>query len=420
MSRESAARPIAQHSRVRGPRAWTQLLRMIGIGLAVVLVSGIGVVGYVLTDLSSAVAHNAVQLEGAPAKAPDIAAYKNGFNLLVVGIDACEPKYSYLFPGRCDGPDAESVNNDVTVLMHVSTNPRRITVISYPRDMIVPVPSCTSKSGHQVSAQRGVQINTTYDEGGLSCVAKTVSALSGGQQIDFAAAVNFGTVIDITNAIGGVQVCLATPIKDPYTGLDMSAGTHTIQGLQALQFLRTRHGLVSGSDLARIGNQQQYLGSLARQLSSGKVLSNVPTVLKIANIALSNLEASTTLADPMTIVQLALAVKDVKPADITFIQYPNLTDPDNPNRVIPDVSSSKTLWDALAANQPVQITHKNTVNDGVTVQPSTPATTPDPSAAAASAAPSATPAPTESAVPLSQNVRGSTAAQQTCSNGDAR
>ncbi|MBS1905299.1 MAG: LCP family protein [Actinobacteria bacterium] len=421
MTRHPASRPLAQHSSAHGPRLWTRALRAVGISLAVLLVSGAGVVGYVLSDLTAAVAHNAVQLEGGPTAAPDFGAYKGGFNMLVVGIDACEAKYADLFPGRCDGPDASSVNNDVTVLMHVSNTPRRITVVSYPRDMIVPVPSCTAKDGTQISAQSGAMINTTYQEGGLSCVAKTVSALSGGQKIDFAAAVNFGTVIDITNAIGGVQVCLATPMNDPYTGLDLSAGQHTIQGLQALQFLRTRHGLVSGSDLARIGNQQQYLGSLARQLTSGAVLSNVPEVLKIANIALSNLEASTTLADPSTIVQLALAVKDVKPADITFIQYPNMTDPDDPNRVVPDDASAQTLWTAVAANQPLLITHKNTVNDGVTVEGAAPtstgAATPAPSPSGASTA-APTPAPTESAVPLSDTVRGSTAAQQTCSNGD--
>jgi hypothetical protein len=73
----------------------------------VVLVSTAAVVGYVVSDLTAAVAHNSVQLEGGPTTAPDIGAYKNGFNLLVVGIDACEPKYADLFPGRCDGPDVE-------------------------------------------------------------------------------------------------------------------------------------------------------------------------------------------------------------------------------------------------------------------------------------------------------------------------
>lgn len=414
MRRPIAARPVAQHGRATGPRTWTRILRAIGIGVAVVVVSTAGVAAYIVSDLTAAVAHNSVQLEGGPTAAPDIGAYKSGFNLLVVGIDACEAKYADLFPGRCDGPDASSVNNDVTVLMHVSDSPRRITVISFPRDLVMPIPSCTAKDGTAVSAQSGAQINTTYDEGGLSCVAKTVTQLSG-LNVDFAAAVNFGTVIDITNAIGGVPVCLATPMNDAYTGLNLSAGEHTIQGLQALQFLRTRHGLVSGSDLARIGNQQQYLASLARTLSSGKVLSNVPEVLNIANIALSNIEASTTLTNPMTIVQLALAVKDVPPSDITFIQYPTLTDPDNPNRVIEDDASAQTLWAAIAANQPVQITHQNTVNDGVTVEPTAPSATPAPSGTA-SPTPSATPAP--SAVPLSDNVRGSTAAQQTCSNGD--
>lgn len=414
MTRRTAAHTLAQHSSARGPRAWARILRALGVGVAVLAVSVAGVTGYVLSDLTAAVAHNSVRLEGTPVTAPDIGAYTSGFNLLMVGIDACEAKYADLFPGRCDGPDASSVNNDVTVLVHVSNTPRRITVISFPRDLVMPIPSCTAQDGSTVDAQSAAQINTTYDEGGLACVAKTVTQLSG-LNVDFAAAVNFGTVIDITNAIGGVPVCLATPMNDPYTGLNLSAGEHTIQGLQALQFLRTRHGLVSGSDLARIGNQQQYLASLARQLTSGKVLSNVPEVLRIANIALTNLEASTTLANPLTIVQLALAVKDVQPSDITFIQYPTLTDPDNPNRVIEDDASAQTLWAAIAANQPVQITHQNTVDDGVTVEPAAPAATPAPTA---SGTPSPSPTPTQSAVPLSDNVRGSTAAEQTCSHGD--
>lgn len=415
MSRPSPSRPLAQHHAGRGPRTWIRALRLIGISLAVLMVSGVGVAAYVLSDLTAAVAHHSVQLEGGPTAAPDIAAYKNGFDLLVVGIDACEAKYASLFPGRCDGPDASSVNNDVTVLVHVSNTPRRITVISFPRDLVLPIPSCTAKDGSTVSAQRAAQINTTYDEGGLSCVAKTVTQISG-LPVDFAAAVNFGTVIDITNAIGGVPVCLATPMNDAYTGLNLSAGEHTIQGMQALQFLRTRHGLVSGSDLARIGNQQQYLASLARQLTSGKVLSNVPEVLRIADIALGSLEASTTLANPVTLVQLALAVKDVQPADITFIQYPTLTDPADPNRVIEDDASAQALWGAIAANQPVQITHQNTINDGVTVEAGAPPATPAPASTTGPAGPTASPAP--SAVPLSENVRGSTAAQQTCTNGD--
>ena len=81
-------------------------------------------------------------------------------------------------------------------------------------------------------------------------------------------------MIEITNAIGGVDVCLANGIKDPYTGIDWPAGNRTIQGVEALQFLRTRHGVGNGGDLGRISNQQQYMSRLARKLVSEEVLTN--------------------------------------------------------------------------------------------------------------------------------------------------
>ncbi|NKF32227.1 LytR family transcriptional regulator, partial [Pseudomonas sp. BGM005] len=115
---------------------------------------------------------------------------------------------------------------------------------------------------------------------------------------------------------------------------------HVIEGLTALQFLRTRHGVGDGSDLGRIGNQQQYMSSLARKLISGETLGNVPMMLKLATTGLDNVEASTSLADPMKIVQIALAVKSVPFEDIVFLQYPTFTDPDNPNRVVPDKASA--------------------------------------------------------------------------------
>ena len=82
-----------------------------------------------------------------------------------------------------------------------------------------------------------------YREGGLNCVVKTVSQLSG-MNIQFAAKVNFGGVIKITDAIGGVEVCIGNGgIHDPNTGIDWPAGPHVVQGIEALQFLRTRYGL---------------------------------------------------------------------------------------------------------------------------------------------------------------------------------
>ncbi|KNY07963.1 LCP family protein [Microbacterium sp. GCS4] len=411
-------RTIARHGQQRTPGAVSQLLKFIAIGLAVVLVSGIGVAAYVVYDLSSTVTANAVELEGTEELPPDIGEYKGGFNLLLTGVDTCEEAYAHYFGERCSGADAEGTLNDVNLLVHVSEEPRRITVVSFPRDLMIPIPECEDAEGNVHSAMSKQPLNTAYTDGGLNCVAKTVTKLTG-QEIQFAASVTFGGVIEITNAIGGVDVCLANPIKDRYTGLDMTAGTHTVQGLEALQFLRTRHGVGDGSDLGRIGNQQQYMSSLVRKLISSDTLGNVPVMLKLANTGLSNLEASTSLADPMKIVQIALAVKSVPFEDIVFLQYPTGTDSDNPNKVVPNKAAAQAMWDAINQNAQLQVTHENTSNDGVVVTDPVPETPADGTVPDAGATPPATEEPTN-VVALPDSIKGNSAAQQTCSNGNVR
>ncbi|WP_309127455.1 LCP family protein [Microbacterium sp.] len=415
---ESRRHPVARHGQLHSPTAVGQLMKLIGVALAVVLVSGLGVVSYVLSSWTTTVSANAVELEGQKELPPDIAAYKGGFDILLTGVDTCEEKYAHLFGERCTGSDAGGTLNDVNLLVHVSSEPRRVTAVSFPRDLMLPIPECTDQDGNTSSAMSKQPLNIAYghggEGGGLNCVAKTISELTG-EDIEFAAKVTFGGVIEITDAIGGVDVCLANPIKDRYTGLDMAAGDHTIQGMQALQFLRTRHGVGDGSDLGRIGNQQQYMSSLSRKLISGEVLGNVPTMLKLADTGLNNLEASTSLADPMKIVQIALAVKDVAFDDIVFVQYPTVEDPYDRNKVVPDESAAAALWDAIAANKQLQITHENTNNDGVVVKDPAPTT-----------GETATPEPTESSTPspdvveLPSSIKGTSAAVQTCSNGNVR
>jgi len=404
-------RTVARHGQLRTPGPISQLLAFIAIGLAVVLVSGIAVAGYVVYDLTSTVSANAVELEGQKELPPDIGAYEGGFNLVLTGVDTCEDAYKQYFGARCTGKDSEGTLNDVNLLVHVSDAPRRVTVVSFPRDLMVRIPQCEDAAGKTHSEMSKQQINTSYTDGGLNCVVKTISELTG-QEVQFAASVTFGGVIEITNAIGGVDVCLASPIRDKYTSLNLPAGTHTLQGLQALQFLRTRHGVGDGSDLGRIGNQQQYMTNLAKKLISGETLGNVPVMLKLATTAIDNLEPSESLADPMKIVQIALALKSVKYEDIVFLQYPTNTDPDDKNRVVPNKSAAQAMWDAINANAQLQVTHQNSDREGVIVTDPGPTQTPvDPSA---TPDPNATP---ENVVALPDTIKGNSAAQTTCSNG---
>ena len=413
-------RTVARHGQLRTPGAVSQLLKIIGIAMAVVLVSGASVAAFVVSDLYGTATAGAVELEGQESAPPDISEYEGGFDLLLVGTDTCEEEYAKYFGDRCSGPDAEGNLNDVNILVHVSEEPRRITAVSFPRDLMLPIPECTRDDGSVTAAMYKQPLNSAYMDAGLNCVARTVTELTG-QDIEFAAAVTFGGVIEITNSIGGVDVCLATPIKDEHTGLDMQAGTHTVKGLEALQFLRTRHGVGDGSDLGRIGNQQQYMSSLARKLISGEVLGNVPVMLRLAHTALSNVEASTSLTNPMTLVQVGLAVKDVPFEDIVFLQYPTYDDPDNANKVVPDTESAQAMWDAINANQQLEVTHENTENDGVVVEESEAPKTPEETAAPEETTEPADPTtPPQDPAALPDNIRGNSAAQQTCSNGNVR
>ena len=418
-------RTVARHGRLTSPGPFAQLFRGVAIALAVLLVSGGAVLAYAAVDLTQSFTADAVDLKGQPAVPPDLGELKGGVNMLLVGSDECEPDFAQYFGDRCSGDDAEGNLNDVNMLVHISDSPRRVTVISFPRDLMAPMPSCTDKDGNESYASDYRQINSAYLYGGLSCVVQTVSELSG-LDIPFAAKVSFGGVINITDAIGGVDVCIANGIKDRYTGIDWPAGMRTVKGLDALQFLRTRHGVGDGGDLGRISNQQQYMSRLANKLKSEDVLSNPATLYKLASTALRNVDPSTSLTNPLTLVQIASAVKDVPFSEIVFIQYPTYADPSNANRVVPDREDAETLWAALAANQPLELSGNLSDGDGVVVdENATPAPTDTPAPVdTASPEPTesatASPAPTSDVITLPSGIAGQTAAQSTCSNGNVR
>ncbi|MGB4137175.1 MAG: LCP family protein [Microbacterium sp.] len=400
---------IAQHAPQRTPRALGQLFAILGIVVAVVLVSATAVSALVLGDLVTTATENSVDLEGQQAP-PEIGAESGEFNVLLLGLDVCEDDIKAQFGDRCSDEDAEENagdRNDVNLLVHVAANPRRVTVVSLPRDLMISHPAC----GESYGPMEYAQLNAAYGRGGMGCAAKTVSELTG-QNVDFAIAVTFGAVIDVTNAIGGVSVCLASPINDNDADLHLTAGEHKVSGYQALAFLRTRYGLVGGSDLSRIANQQQYMSSLVRQLRSRDVLSNPATLLKLANIAVQRSTLSSGL-DPMRMVQIVLAVKDVQYEDIVFLQYPVFDDPDTSGKLVVDEAAAATMWQLIAENKQLKLTNEFDEDySGVVLATPAPSTDPaeQPSAGPSTETPSA-------AVTLPSNVRGNDAGTATCSNG---
>lgn len=321
-SRRAAKSPaVARHGRLKRHTAWKTLAKVVGSVVAVSLVSGSAVAAYAAWDLASTAQPtitlgNEAVLDGVP----DVGAIEGGVNILIVGSD------SRAGQGMAFGdPDEETaVLNDVTMLMHISEDHSNASVVSFPRDMLVDVPACADPedpAGDPLYEQYDVKINSVLAHGGMPCVRKTVEELTG-VTIPFAGIVQFMGVAGLSEAVGGVDVCVAEKIEDEYTGTFLDPGIHTLKGVDALQFLRTRHGVGDGSDLARISNQQVFLSSLARTLQSSGTLSDPGKLYSIAKAALANMQLSDSLMDPTRMISIAKALKDTDLNKIAFIQYP--------------------------------------------------------------------------------------------------
>lgn len=355
-------RVLASHTRHRSPHA---LLRLLSYALVTVLVlatASAGVIGFLVWDSYKRYAVNSVELasDGIVPIPPALsfAPYPGEVNFLLVGTDECGESFAALFGERCAGGGDGGARNDVTLLVHIEQDHSRATVISFPRDLLIEFPDCTTETGAVVRGGDVRQLNTAYDTGGLACVATVVEQLSG-YEIPFAAKVDWGGVIELTEQLGGVQVCVANGIYDRHTGLSLAPGTHNLQGLQALQFLRTRHGLSDGSDLARIGNQQLYMAALVQKLTSDGTLEDFPRLIKLAELAVNNVEHSSSLNEPTTLISLALLLSELPLENISFVQTPTVSAPNNPNRVIFNEALIGDFWSAIHDNEQLALQEKS-------------------------------------------------------------
>ena len=319
------------------------------VGVLVVSCASVGVIA--AASIGRTVAENAVDLDVGigPAESagpPPPAEVAGGFDLLVVGADN-DAAQGERYGGR------DATLNDVNILLHVARDHRSATVVSFPRDLIVDRPDCVDpETGVVTAGEEDVPLNSTFSAGGLACVNRSVEQLTG-LDIPYAGWISFEGVIEMSTAVGGVEICVSGPVRDTDSGLDLPAGTSTVSGATALAFLRTRHGVGDGSDLARISSQQQFLSSLMRKVKSSGTLSDVGALYSLAHAASRAMHLSTSMTEPRTMIALALALKDVELDRMVFVQYPGSTgDPDFPGKVVPDASLGPELMAKVRGDVP--------------------------------------------------------------------
>lgn len=388
---------LARHGRLRRRSAVPTILKFLSAAIAVVLVSSAAVVGFAVWNIAKSAKPGIALIGETMGPRPDIGAIEGGVNLLLVGSDSGEgdPRF---------GRRGETLN-DVTILLHISADHTNATVVSFPRDLFVPIPSCPKENGNgNWGAQSSGKMNTALAYGGLACVVKTVSDFTG-VEIPFAALIEFNGVIEMSNAIGGVDVCIASPIRDSQIGLYLDEGQQSLQGWDALMFLRSRYGVNGGTDIARISNQQVFMSALVRQAKSQETLSDPIKVYGLAKAAVDNMQHSNSLNNPLTLASIALAMKDIAPENIQLVQYPTYFGNSNGvSGVLPYKNDAAQLFNAIINDLPVTLSGGTgpgaKPKDGVTPEPGDTSNQ-----------------PLHDAVELPNSITGQNSAQETCSKG---
>jgi len=350
---------VPRHSRVRPRGPWGRIGAFIASVLVVALATGVSAAVYVVNGL---VTNTETVDIGEPGEVPpQIGAIEGGTNILIVGIDSRKDT------GNQFASRADSILNDVNMLVHISEDQQSIYAITFPRDLVIPQPNCDQLGWT-------APINVAWSRGGLKCVVKTIESLTG-MKIPYAATITFGGVIEMSNAVGGVEVCVSgKPIEDKYARvgkgkrLKLKVGKHVIQGPTALAYLRVRYGVGDGSDLGRVSTQQTYLSSLVRKVKSDETLTDIGRMYSLAEAATRNMTLSSSLANVDTLIALVRILAKVDMDRVVFLSYPNRYGTGEfKNKVLPVEADAKALFDALKKGQKV-VPQKGNTGPGSTVK----------------------------------------------------
>ncbi|MEU6235961.1 LCP family protein [Kitasatospora sp. NPDC047058] len=230
---------------------------------------------------------------------------------------------------------------DTMMIVRLAGNGARAGVVSIPRDSYVDIPAHRDPATRKdVPAAKG-KINAAYGMGGPQLTVATVEQNTG-LRIDHYVQLDFAGFVSAVDAVGGVRVCTAKPLKDEYSGLDLPAGTSTLDGAGALKYVRARH-VDGSSDLGRMHRQQKFAAQLLHQVTSSGTLLNPVRLARVTDSLLGSVKTDKDLtADEL--ITLATRMKELSEGRADFATVP-LAQLDHP------VSGwgSTVVWDQAGA-----------------------------------------------------------------------
>jgi LCP family protein required for cell wall assembly len=274
-------------------------------------------------------------------------------NYLIIGSDNRQVAGGAQY-GRLDFENL----SDTVMLAHLPGNGKSAQLISFPRDGLVQIPTCDKwKGGPGSKAPHMDKFNTAYSLGGPACTIKTVEDMSGITIDDFIV-VSLPGFVKISDALGGVEICLPQAVADKNSKLYLSAGRHKVEGQTALAFVRERDQL-GGS---RIHRQQEFLASAIKEATRTGLLLNPTKLYHLLDVSTKSITTGKLSLNDLR--KVAERFQHIKPGNVTFYTVPTeATEPrvflpgyNNPQGVFVDIiikSEAEQLFSEIRGNHPV-------------------------------------------------------------------
>ncbi|MFB9466646.1 LCP family protein [Streptomyces cinereospinus] len=275
------------------------------------------------------------------------AAGQTPLNILLIGSDSRNTARNLELGGSRSSVGSKPLA-DVQMLVHLSADRESASVVSVPRDTRVDIPACTDPETGETYPATNRIINESLARGGAGCTLAAWENLTG-VYIDHWMMIDFAGVVSMADAVGGVEVCVRQNVWDrPLpgvpggSGLKLEAGRSTVQGKQALQWLRTRHAFFS--DVGRATAQHMYMNSMIRTLKQQNAFTDTGRLMNLAETATRALKVSEEIGTVNQLYDLAMQLRTVPTNRITMTTMPTDTDPQNANHLVPAGADAEQIW----------------------------------------------------------------------------
>ncbi|MCW7943346.1 LytR family transcriptional regulator [Streptomyces hygroscopicus] len=355
MTSEGAPRSLGPASSGPGPtpRRRRRWVRRCALALAVLVcgAAGAGWAAYEKLNGNITADNDAASELARYEKERPTALVRDAQNILIIGSDSRSGHGNGQY-----GRDSGTERSDTTILLHLAADRRSATAVSVPRDLMANVPGCHRHDGSR-TPPAFTMFNYAFAAGGSACTIRTLEKLTN-IRIDHHMVVDFNGFKKMVDALDGVRVCLKQPIDDRAAKLKLPAGRVTLNGEEALGYVRARKSLGDGSDTERMERQQRFLGALVSKVRSNDVLLNPVKLYPVLDAATSSLITDPALASLRGLYELVRGLRNLPTEHVQFLTVPRTPYPNNTNRDQLVQPAAEKLFERLRLDQPVEVTRE--------------------------------------------------------------